>query len=175
MNPALELKKISTFIFDIDGVLTDGTILVTEEGHQLRTMNIKDGYALQLAVTKGFNVIVVSGGSSSGSVKRLEALGITDVHIRVSSKLRLVEKLLEDRKLSLEEVLFMGDDMPDLELMQTVGLPVCPYDAAEDIRAVSHYISPKKGGEGCVRDVIEKVLRAHSKWMDTGSLEIVSK
>lgn len=169
------LKKISTFILDIDGVLTDGTILVTEEGDQLRTMNIKDGYALQLAVKKGFTVIVISGGSSQGAIKRLEALGITDIHMRVPSKHLLLEEILEERKLSREEVLFMGDDIPDLEVMRSVGFATCPYDAAEEIRAVAHYISPKNGGSGCVRDVLEKVLKIHEKWMDADSLTVVSK
>jgi 3-deoxy-D-manno-octulosonate 8-phosphate phosphatase (KDO 8-P phosphatase) len=157
-------KDITTFIFDVDGVLTDGTVLVLENGLQARRMSIKDGFALQLAVRSGYRVIVVSGSSPSPVVDRLDKLGITDVHMSVLNKEVFISDLIGANKLRREEVLYMGDDLPDLPAMSVVGLPTCPADAAGEIVASAKYISPAKGGEGCVRDVIEQVLKANGHW-----------
>lgn len=160
-----KLHQINCFIFDVDGVLTDGSLLVTESGELLRTMNIKDGYALQLAIKKGFKVAIISGGKSEGVIKRLNKLGITDVFMGVEDKLTVLHSFLSGQKIKPETVLYMGDDMPDLKPMQEVLLPVCPMDAIPEILAISAYQSPYKGGQGCVRDVIEKVLKINDFWL----------
>ena len=160
-------KNITTFIFDIDGVLTDGTVLVLENGLQARRMSIKDGYALQLAVKKGYHLLVVSGAAASPVIDRLNKLGITDVHTGVADKKSFVELYIANNNLTTEQVLFMGDDIPDLSAMSIVGLPVCPADAATEIREMAKYISPLKGGYGCVRDVIENVLKLQGNWQHT--------
>lgn len=156
--------SITTFIFDIDGVLTDGTVLLLDNGLQARRMNIKDGYALQLAVKKGYRLLAVSGADSQPAVARLNKLGITEVYLSVTDKKAFVEKYMAERHLQAGEVLFMGDDMPDLPVMEVAGLPACPADAAEEIRQAARYISPYAGGAGCVRDVIEKVLKGQGRW-----------
>ncbi len=161
-----KLKDISTFIFDVDGVLTNGNILVTEAGEQLRTFNTKDGYALQLAVKKGFRVCVISGGTSNGVLKRLNGLGIKDVFLGVHYKMDVYEKYLQQNQLTNKEIVFVGDDVPDIEIMQAVNLAVCPADAVDDVKEISQYISPFKGGEGVARDIIEKVLKIQGKWFD---------
>jgi 3-deoxy-D-manno-octulosonate 8-phosphate phosphatase (KDO 8-P phosphatase) len=159
-----QFKKINTFIFDIDGVLTDGTILILRDGLQARQMHVKDGFGLQMAVKKGYNVLVISGGYSEESKLRLEKLGIMDVYIGILDKMDFVKKYIDQNKISFEQVLYMGDDLPDLPLMNTVGLAACPADAVNEIRAACHYISPIKGGWGSVRDVIEKVLKINDHW-----------
>ncbi|MCT4630585.1 HAD family hydrolase [Winogradskyella sp.] len=158
------LAQISTFIFDVDGVLTDGTITVTTKGEMLRRMNIKDGFALKTAVDAGFNVCIISGGSNEGVRKRLEGLGIKDIYLGAHNKIEQLNDYLEKYKLSKSEVLYMGDDIPDYPVMKLVELPCCPQDAAIEIKAVSKYISHKNGGKGAVRDVIEQVLKVHNKW-----------
>ena len=157
-------KKITTFIFDIDGVLTDGSVLVLENGLQARRMSIKDGFALQLAVKTGYRVLAVSGSSPSPVIDRLNKLGISDVHMSVLNKQSFIASYVEKNELKKEEVLYMGDDMPDLPAMSVVGLSSCPADAVSEILQVAKYISPLNGGHGCVRDVIEKVLRANDQW-----------
>jgi len=157
-------KKITTFIFDMDGVLTDGTVLVLENGLQARRMSIRDGYALQLAVRKGYRLLVVSGANSSPVTDRLNKLGITEVHMAVLNKKAFVEKYIAANYLGADEILYMGDDIPDQPVMSMVGLPVCPADAVEEIRAISKYISPVTGGNGCVRDVIQQVLNLNNDW-----------
>ena len=161
-----KLKLIKAFIFDVDGVLTDGLVHVTDSGEQQRQFNIKDGYALQLAVKRGYKIAVITGGSSEGVRLRLSGLGITDIHMKVDSKIEVYDQLMIDNDLKAADILYMGDDIPDLPVMQLVGLPVCPADAVEEIKAISHYISPKNGGKGCVRDIIEKVLKIQNKWND---------
>ena len=160
-----KLKDITTFIFDVDGVLTDGTVYVAENGEQSRAFNIKDGYALQLAVKCGYNVCAVSGSRSKSALYRLNSLGIKDVYMGTHTKIGKIKIYLEEKNISPEKVLYMGDDIPELEVMNIVGLPVCPADAAEEIKAVSLYISPLAGGKGCARDVIEKVLKIQDKWL----------
>ncbi|SHM96131.1 KdsC family phosphatase [Mucilaginibacter sp. OK098] len=160
-----KLKEITTLVFDVDGVLTDGSVFVSDEGLQSRSFNIKDGYALQLAVKCGYNVCSVSGSRSKSAVHRLNSLGIKDVYMGIHTKIEKLKIYLEEKSISPENVLYMGDDIPDLEVMKYVGLPVCPADAVEEIKAICKYVSPLAGGKGCARDVIEKVLKIQDKWM----------
>ena len=164
MNVLSEFKKITTFIFDVDGVLTDGTVLVLENGVQARRMHIKDGFALQMAITNGYRVLVISGGHSPQVVQRLDKLGITDVHMSVLDKKTFIADYIKANNLKREEVLYMGDDIPDLPAMSVVGLACCPADAVHEVREAVQYISPVNGGLACVRDVIEKVLKLNDHW-----------
>jgi len=159
------LNHITTFVFDVDGVLTDGTISVTTTGEMLRTMNIKDGFALKTAVDKGYNVCVISGGSNEGVRLRLAGLGIKDIHLGAHHKTKTLNSYLTSKNLKHENVLYMGDDIPDLSVMKEIGLPCCPQDAVPEIKAISTYVSHKKGGKGCVRDVIQQVLKVQGKWI----------
>jgi 3-deoxy-D-manno-octulosonate 8-phosphate phosphatase (KDO 8-P phosphatase) len=162
----LELfKNVTTFVFDVDGVLTDGTILVLENGLQARRMNIKDGLALQMALKNGFRVLIISGGNSKPVEERLNKLGVKDVYMSVSDKKTFIAKYIAENRLSWDELLFMADDLPDLELLRTVGIACCPADAVQEVKEVAHYISPVNGGLGCVRDIIEKVLKVQDKWL----------
>lgn len=168
MNVLEKFKIIKTFVFDVDGVLTDGTLLVLNDGQQARSMNIKDGYALQLAVKKGYRVVVISGGTSDAVKDRLDKLGVKDCFLKVDDKKEKLVAYVTQHRLSWDEVLFMGDDIPDHTSMQLAGLPCCPADAAPEIKQVSQYISPITGGKGCARDVIEKVLKLNGQWdLDT--------
>lgn len=166
MTPDTNLlfQPIRHFIFDVDGVLTDGTVLVLDNGLQARRMSIRDGYALQLAVKCGYHVIIVSGSSPSPVVDRLEKLGITEIHMSVLDKRTFVTDLMKRLGLKKEQVLYMGDDIPDLPVMDIVGLPACPADAAQEIKEVVKYISRVNGGEGCVREVIESVMKLNGDW-----------
>ncbi|WP_296317722.1 KdsC family phosphatase [Winogradskyella sp. UBA3174] len=158
------LADITTFIFDVDGVLTDGTITVTTDGEMLRTMNIKDGFALKTATDAGFNMCIISGGSNEGVRRRLAGLGIKDIYLGAHNKIEQLNTYLNKRNIEKSQVLYMGDDIPDYPVMKLVGLPCCPQDAVAEIKAVSKYISHKNGGEGAVRDVIEQVLKVQGKW-----------
>ncbi|MBL57166.1 MAG: 3-deoxy-D-manno-octulosonate 8-phosphate phosphatase [Flavobacteriales bacterium] len=160
------LTEITTFILDIDGVLTDGTVILEPTGDQTRTMNIKDGYALQLAVKRGYKVAIISGGKNEIVRKRFTGLGIHDVYMGASDKWDVFDELKLTYNLSNDEIAYMGDDIPDYEIMSKIGLPACPNDAATEIKSISQYISPINGGKGCVRDLIEKVLRAQDKWFN---------
>lgn len=164
-----ELKKIQTFVFDVDGVLTDGMVHVTLEGNMLRNMNIKDGYALQHAAKNKYRIIIISGGHSDGVVIRLQGLGITDINTRIKDKRQLLSELQEKYQIAPETCLYMGDDVPDIPAMKLCGVITCPQDAAQDVQEVAHYISLKNGGEGCVRDVIEKVMRLQNTWHNSDS------
>ena len=159
-------KHITTFVFDVDGVLTDGTLLVLPDGVMARRMNIKDGYALQLAIKRGYRVLIITGGNAAEVKERLLKLGITEIWMQVEDKAAILRKLIEEQNLAKESILYMGDDIPDREVMQLCGLPCCPADAAQDIKEVSLYISHLKGGEGCGRDVIEKVMKLRGNWME---------
>ena len=161
-----KLKDITTFIFDVDGVLTDGTVIASESGDLLRTFNIKDGYALQLALKKGYKICIISGSGGAATTKRFENLGLPDVYLKVSDKVEVFESYLKTNNISPNQVLYMGDDMPDYYVMKLVGIATCPIDAVDEIKQISHYISPKKGGDIAVRDVIEKVLKVQKKWFD---------
>jgi 3-deoxy-D-manno-octulosonate 8-phosphate phosphatase (KDO 8-P phosphatase) len=164
MNVLELFKPITTFVFDVDGVLTDGMLLVMPNGLMARRMNIKDGYALQLAVKKGYRVIIISGGDSPEVKERLNKLGVKEVLMRVENKLNCLQQLMKLNALEKNEVLFMGDDIPDAEAMEIVGLPCCPADAVIEIKESSKYISHFRGGEGCARDVLEKVLKLRGDW-----------
>ncbi len=158
------LHHITTFIFDVDGVLTDGTVLINTDGEMLRSMNIKDGYALKTAIRQGYNVCIISGGKNEGVRKRLEGLEIKDIYLGAHQKVEQLSEYLKNNTIKLENVLYMGDDIPDIPVMQQVGLPTCPQDAVAEVKENSKYVSFKKGGKGCVRDVIEQVLKVQGKW-----------
>lgn len=164
MNILKRFKSISCFVFDIDGVLTDGSLLVLPDGVMARKMNIKDGFALQLAVKKGYHVLVISGGNSPEVQERLRKLGVVHVYMQVTDKETVLEQWLLEKQVSKSEVLFMGDDVPDLKVMRLAGIQACPSDAAIDIKNAVDYISTFKGGEGCAREVIEKVMKLRGDW-----------
>lgn len=159
------LNHITTFIFDIDGVLTDGTVTVTTSGELLRKMNIKDGYALKTAVDLGYHICIISGGSNEGVRIRLNALGITNIYFGTHNKIEQLNEFLSQYNIKPEQVLYMGDDLPDYHVMQKVSLPCCPQDAVPEIKNISKYISHKNGGYGAARDVIEQVLKVQGKWL----------
>jgi 3-deoxy-D-manno-octulosonate 8-phosphate phosphatase (KDO 8-P phosphatase) len=162
-------KKITTFIFDVDGVLTDGTLLIMENGLQARRMHVRDGLALQMAMRHGYKVKIISGGNSPEVQERLNKLGVTDISMSVLDKKKFIADYINAHDLDKETVLFMGDDLPDIPAMGLVGLPCCPADAVNEVKEMVRYISPLKGGSACVRDVIEKVLKLNDKWgIDTG-------
>lgn len=166
MNYKEKLKYITTFIFDYDGVMTDGKVYLLNKGDAIRTGNVRDGYAMQYAIKMGYRVVIISGGRAEGVYKRLEVLTVKDVFMGVCDKLELYKKYVKDSKLKKQEILFIGDDIPDYKLMKEAGLSACPADAAEEIKSVAAYISPLKGGEGCVRDIIEQTLKVQEKWFD---------
>ena len=161
-----DLKRIRAFVFDIDGVLSMNNVSIGNDGMPQRTANIKDGYALQMAVKCGLKIAIITGGRSREVRERYMGLGITDIFQGVSVKLDTYSDWLIREGLKDEEVLYMGDDIPDYEVMSRCGLPACPADAAPEIRDISRYVSPICGGQGCVRDVIEQVLRAQGHWMN---------
>jgi 3-deoxy-D-manno-octulosonate 8-phosphate phosphatase (KDO 8-P phosphatase) len=161
-----KIHKITTFIFDYDGVLTDGKVILTNDGEALRSANVKDGYALQYAIKMGYRVAVISGGRSKAILKRFSTLNVTDIFMGVEDKMVEFEKYIRKNKLSAAEVLFMGDDLPDYPLMQAVGISCCPADASAEISEVASYVCKSKGGEGCAREVIEHVLRLQKKWFN---------
>ena len=162
-----DLVRVKAFIFDIDGVLSLQTINLNSFGLPSRTVNLRDGYALQLAVKKGYHIAIISGSRSKEYQKRLRFLGINDIYLKSRNKIENFNHFLKKYNLNKSDVLFMGDDIPDYVVMKEAGIPVCPSDADSEIKQVSSYISDKKGGEGCVRDVIEQVLRLHNNWMDS--------
>jgi 3-deoxy-D-manno-octulosonate 8-phosphate phosphatase (KDO 8-P phosphatase) len=158
------LPKITTFIFDVDGVLTNGMLTIMPDGKLVRHMNVKDGYAMKTALNNGYRVCIISGGTNEGVRNRLKTLGIEDIYLGAHNKIEQYKELVKKYNLHPENVLYMGDDVPDFPVMSIVGLPTCPNDAVPEIKGVAKYISNKKGGEGCVRDVIEQVMRVQEKW-----------
>jgi 3-deoxy-D-manno-octulosonate 8-phosphate phosphatase (KDO 8-P phosphatase) len=164
LNFKQRLTKITTIMFDVDGVMTDGKVLVMESGEMVRNMNSKDGYALNLAVKKGYRIAVITGGNNLAIKNALERNGVTDVFIKQHDKMACYSDYMKLHGLKNEEIVFMGDDLPDHEIMSVVGLAVCPNDAVAEIKEICQYISPKNGGEGCVRDIIEQVLRVQGNW-----------
>ncbi len=163
-----QLKKITTFVLDVDGVLTDGTVLTFENGEQVRRMNIKDGFILQLAVKKGYRILVISGGNAPGVVSRLDKLGINDIFMNAHNKREILLHYMSENKLGKDEVLFMGDDIPDYTAMLECGVKCATADASPEIKKIATYIASAKGGEGCVREVMEKVLKLNGHWeLDT--------
>lgn len=158
------LNQITTFILDVDGVLTDSSVHVTPTGEMLRIMNIRDGFAIKAALESGYNVCIISGGNNEGVRIRLKNLGVTDIHLASPNKVDTFKEYIELYHIKPEEVLYMGDDIPDYHVMQLVGLPVCPQDASPEIKAISKYVSHKNGGRGAVREVIEQVMKVQGKW-----------
>lgn len=159
-----DLRKVKAFVFDVDGVFTDGKIYLFAREEFVRAMNIKDGYAVRYAIGQGYPIGIISGGNSSTVYHRFRKLGVRDLYLNVSDKKEKLEEFYLQYHLDPSSILYMGDDIPDYEVMQQCGIPTCPSDAAEEIKALSRYISDFKGGQGCVRDVIEQVLRLQGKW-----------
>ena len=158
------MNDITTFIFDVDGVLTDSSVHVTPTGEMLRIMNIRDGFAMKAAIESGYNVCIISGGNNEGVRIRLKNLGITDIHLATPDKVATFKEYTELYNIKPEQVLYMGDDIPDFHVMQLVGLATCPQDASPEIKTISKYISHKNGGKGAVREVIEQVMKVQGKW-----------
>ena len=162
-----DLKKIRAVIFDVDGVLSAEPITLHPDGEPMRTVNIKDGYAIQLAVKMGLRIVVMTGGNTPSVRLRYERLGVEDIYMQCAVKIKTYEAFLEKYGLTDEEVIYVGDDIPDYEIMSRCGCPCCPSDACSDIKALSLYVSQCAGGYGCGRDVIEQVLRAQGKWLSS--------
>ena len=173
MNVLALFKPITTFVFDIDGVLTDGTVLLLADGLQARQMNVKDGLALQMALKYKYEVVIISGGYSEPIVSRFHYLGVQHVYLAIKDKATFLTNFFNERSITWDQVLYMGDDLPDLVVLQKAGLACCPADAVQEVKEASQYISPLKGGYGCVRDVIEKVLKLNDHWQF--DVEITSK
>ncbi|MBT8236556.1 MAG: HAD hydrolase family protein [Bacteroidia bacterium] len=159
------LPAIKAFVFDVDGVFTDGTVQITTTGELLRTMSIKDGYAVKQAVEAGYKICVITGGTNQGVEKRLAGLGVTDIHLGVHDKIKILDAFMIENDLKAESIAYMGDDLPDIEAMQKAGVASCPNNAVAEIKAISDYVSHKNGGDGCVRDIIEQVMRVQDQWI----------
>ncbi len=159
------LKEVTTFILDVDGVLTNGKILITSKGKMLREMNTKDGFIIKYALDKGFKIFIISGGTNKGVKERLKDLGIEEIFLGEHTKKDTYEKLIKKYNLKRNEIVYMGDDIPDIPVMKKIGVPCCPNDAVPDVKQISIYISKKNGGQGCVRDIIEQTLRVQNKWL----------
>jgi 3-deoxy-D-manno-octulosonate 8-phosphate phosphatase (KDO 8-P phosphatase) len=164
MNYKEKLHHITTFIFDVDGVLTDGKIILHPSGEQLRTMNVKDGMAIRTALSKGYKIAIISGGKSKGLIERFKHLKIDDVYLGCDDKKDALKDFKHIHNIESKNILYMGDDINDLEVMKEVGLGSCPQDAVAEIKSIADYISHKNGGSGCVRDVIEQTLKVQGKW-----------
>lgn len=158
------LSKVRHFVFDVDGVFTDSNILITEEGQLLRTMNVRDGYAIKVAQSQGFEFHIITGGSSVGVIKRLEGLGISDIHAGIKDKLTVLKAIMTEHELTSEQVLYMGDDEIDIPCLKLAGISCCPHDADISALSVAEFVARAKGGEGCVREVIKMVLESQDKW-----------
>lgn len=161
-----DLKKVKAFLFDVDGVFSSPEILLHPSGELMRTMNIRDGYALQYAIKKNYPVGIITGGNTESVKMRFQKLGVNDIYMMSYNKMADFMDFITKYNLTPDDILYMGDDIPDYEVMKKAGFPACPADAVEEIKAVSRYISDKSGGQGCVRDIIEQVLRLHGKWME---------
>lgn len=165
------LNRIDTFIFDVDGVLTDGSVALIPPDNMVRTMNTRDGFALQYAIKKGYHIAIITGGTSEMVRTRLEYLGITDIYLRASNKMECFNDFIQKSVKDTSQIAYMGDDLPDYHVMKKVALPSCPKDAATEIREIAKYVSPFEGGKGCVRDLIEQTLRCRGDWFDVNALE----
>ena len=164
-----EFLKVKAFAFDVDGVCTNGNIMLFPGNEFIRTMNIKDGYAIQYCIKQGYPMAIITGGNSETIKKRFNYLGVTNIYMKSSHKFLDYEDFRKRNKLEHKDILYMGDDLPDYEIMQHAGIPVCPADAVDEIKQLALYVSCKNGGEGCVRDVIEQVLKLQGKWMIDGA------
>ena len=158
------LKDVTTFVFDVDGVFTDSSILITSKGELLRKMSVRDGYAVKAALEKGYRICIISGGSNEGVRVRMQALGVTDIYLGAAHKEESLREYLLDYDIRPEEILYMGDDIPDIPAMKKSGMVACPQNAVPEVKQVSHYISHLDGGDGCVRDIIEQVLKVRGDW-----------
>ncbi len=165
------LPNITTLMFDVDGVLTDGTVGILPDGQLVRNMSSRDGYALQYAIKKGFRIVIITGGNSMAVSEVLQRLGVRHIFLESKNKAQVFDNFVSTHKLKTEEILYMGDDIPDHQVLSRVGVATCPADACEEIRSMCHYVSPKNGGKGCARDVIEQTLRVQGKWFDTDAHE----
>ena len=163
------LKDITTFVFDVDGVLTDGQVLITTEGEMLRQMNVKDGYAIKTALQKGYNLCIITGGTNEGVKIRLHGLGVSAIYLGAHLKLESLKEYMDLQGIDAANVLYMGDDLPDVPPMKLAGLACCPQNAVAEVKEICNYISHKNGGEGCVRDVIEQVLKVRGDWFENFS------
>ncbi len=159
-----QLADITTFVFDVDGVFTDSSILITTEGELLRKMSVRDGYAVKTALIQGYRICIISGGSNEGVRKRMQALGVTDIYLGAAHKEESLREYLMDYEIPAAEVLYMGDDIPDIPAMQMSGMVACPQNAVPEVKRIAHYISHFEGGEGCVRDIVEQVLKVRGHW-----------
>lgn len=166
-----KLRDVKAFVFDVDGVFTDGTVFLDPGGEMVRTMNIKDGYAVQYCIKKGYPVGIISGGNSESVRTRFQRLGVTDIYLKSHSKIDDFDNFMFKYSLKDKDILYMGDDIPDYQVMTKVGVSTCPSDAVQEIKKISDYISDKRGGQGCVRDVIEQVLKLHGKWMENEAFQ----
>lgn len=165
------LKNISTLIFDVDGVFTDNKVILFPGMDPVRTFSARDGYALQYGIKKGLRLVIMTGGKSESVVERLSFMGLTDIFTGVKNKEKKLNEFVEENGIPLEEILYMGDDIPDLKVMEIVGLASCPQDAVREIKSICNYVSPFKGGNGCVRDIIEQTLKVQEKWLDDDAHE----
>lgn len=164
-NYKILLNNVSTFIFDVDGVMTNGKIIITTEGEMYREMNTRDGFALKYASLKGYKIGVISGGTNEGVKKRLELLGVNKVYLGIHEKDNAFNDFVKTFDINPEEVLYMGDDVPDIPVMEKAGIATCPQDAVSDVKKIADYVSHKKGGDGCLREIIEQVMRVQNKWI----------
>jgi len=160
-----KLVNIKNFIFDVDGVFTDGSIIVDNVGNEFRVFNIRDGIAVKIATDKGYNFCVISGGKNEGVRKRLNRLGVKNVFLGIDDKIQVFESFINENNLNIDETMFMGDDITDIKILKMVGLSCCPNDGANEVRDIVDYISIKKGGDGCVRDIIEQILKIQNNWI----------
>lgn len=165
----MEFSKITTFVFDVDGVLTDGKVICYESGEQVRTFLVKDGFAIEKAILSGYNVAIISGGAQEGVRKRLEFLGIKDIFLGVKNKIEVLNTYVQKHKLQFNNILYMGDDLPDYDVLKLCGIASCPSDASEDIIDICDFVSSKAGGQGAVREIIELVLKSQNKWVITNN------
>ncbi len=159
------LPAVRAFVFDVDGVFTDGTVQITTSGELLRTMSVKDGYAVKQAVEAGYKICVITGGTNPGVEKRLAGLGVTDIHLGIHDKIKVLDDFIAKNDIAADSIAYMGDDLPDIEAMRKVGVASCPNNAVAEIKAISDYVSHRNGGDGCVRDLIEQVMRVQDKWI----------
>lgn len=165
------LKNISTLIFDVDGVFTDNRVILFPGMEPVRTFSARDGYALQYAIKKGLRLVIITGGQSESVADRLKVMGLTDIYTGVRNKVQKLNEFVKKTGISYEEILYMGDDIPDLKVLEAVGLASCPQDAVREVKSICNYVSPFNGGNGCVRDIIEQTLKVQGKWMDEDAHE----
>ena len=162
-----DLTKIKGIVFDVDGVLSPSTVQLGKDGRPLKMFNVKDGYALQLAIKQGIKIALITGGNSDAVVNRMKLLGINDIWENVGDKLPVLNQWMTENSLTKEEVAYMGDDIPDLRCLRNVGLPCCPFDAAWEVKQESVYVSKFTGGYGAVRDILEEILKSQDAWSST--------